>query len=68
MPLLEYECQKCGKIFEELVFTSRIPDEEITCPHCGYNKAKKMISAPAIGGFSSDTASGIHTCGAGGFA
>jgi putative FmdB family regulatory protein len=67
MPLFEYECQNCGKVFEELVFTSRIPDEEITCPHCGFNKARKRISAPAIGGFSSDSSAGAPACGAGGF-
>lgn len=32
MPIFEYECQKCGKKFEELV---RSHEEEVRCPKCG---------------------------------
>lgn len=32
MPLLEYKCKICGKIFDELVKTF---DEKVYCPSCG---------------------------------
>ncbi len=67
MPLYEYECQNCGKVFEELVFTSSTPDEEIICPYCGEHRARKMISAPSIGGRAAGDSSGTHSCGSGGF-
>lgn len=42
MPIYEYECSKCNKIFEELQSFS---DKDITkCPHCKGGKVKKLIS------------------------
>ena len=42
MPIYEYECLKCNKIFEELQSFS---DKDITkCPHCKKAKVKKLIS------------------------
>ncbi|MDE6676468.1 MAG: zinc ribbon domain-containing protein, partial [Clostridia bacterium] len=32
MPILQYECPKCGKKFEELV---KNHDEAVECPACG---------------------------------
>ena len=32
MPIFEFECQSCGREFEELVMRS---DEVIECPKCG---------------------------------
>ncbi|MGD8986494.1 MAG: zinc ribbon domain-containing protein, partial [Desulfobacteraceae bacterium] len=34
MPIYEYQCNKCGCIFEELVMTSDCEDEYL-CPACG---------------------------------
>ena len=31
MPILEYQCPRCGKKFDELV---RRHDEEVLCPSC----------------------------------
>jgi len=42
MPIYEYECLKCEKVFEELQSFS---DEDITkCPFCKKSKVKKLIS------------------------
>ena len=42
MPIYEYECAKCDKIFEELQSFS---DPDIKkCPHCKGGKVKKLIS------------------------
>ena len=48
MPMYDYKCCSCSQLFEELVFSSTIPDEEITCPNCSENKAVKQLSAPAV--------------------
>lgn len=42
MPLLDYECQSCGKLEEKLV--SRPPPEEVQCTFCN-NMMKKKLSA-----------------------
>lgn len=49
MPMFDYRCRKCGHVFEELVFSSRVKDEEITCPNCNTKDAERLMSAPSIG-------------------
>jgi putative FmdB family regulatory protein len=41
MPLYEYCCRDCGREFEELVFSG---EDEVRCPNCGSDQARKMIS------------------------
>ena len=41
MPIYEYTCQKCGHLFEKLVFKG---NESIECPQCHTNGVKKMMS------------------------
>lgn len=48
MPMYDYECHKCGHKFEELVFSSAVPDEEIVCPKCRERKSRRLLSAPSI--------------------
>ena len=48
MPMYNYKCRSCSELFEELVLSSSVSDEEITCPNCGKNKAVKQLSAPAV--------------------
>ena len=48
MPIFEYKCKKCGKQFEEFVFTAKESDSDIECPSCGTNNPKRLISAPSI--------------------
>jgi putative FmdB family regulatory protein len=59
MPLFEYECKKCGKRFEKLVFSN--DKDKISCPNCGSEDTKKLLSffasktgcsAPSGSGFS----------------
>ena len=41
MPIYEYECQECGKVFEKLQsFSDPLED---TCPDCG-GPVKKLVS------------------------
>ena len=45
--LLEFECAKCGKHFEELVEGEH---EEVKCPHCGSLESKRVVvTIPAHG-------------------
>ncbi|MEM4247856.1 MAG: zinc ribbon domain-containing protein [Candidatus Nanoarchaeia archaeon] len=41
MPIFEYECEKCGKVFEKLVSSQK---EKISCPSCGSSNAKRQLS------------------------
>lgn len=67
MPLFEFKCRNCGKVFEELVFSSRVSEDEIICPHCGMTRAEKLISAPSIGGAADKAAGSAHSCAGSGF-
>ncbi len=42
MPIYEFECEECGKSFEELVFGSA---EDIKCKYCGSRKVKRLMSS-----------------------
>ena len=48
MPMYDYQCTSCDHKFEELVFSSTVPDEDITCPKCGEKKANRLLCAPMI--------------------
>jgi len=43
VPLYEYRCTACGKLFEELV---RNPEHEqrLACPQCGSQKLERQLS------------------------
>jgi putative FmdB family regulatory protein len=45
MPIYDYECAKCGLIFEAIVSRGEDPP---TCPDCGSHESKKLITAPAF--------------------
>jgi len=42
MPIYEYSCNKCGKIFEYLVFKS---EEKPECPYCNEAETRRVMSA-----------------------
>ena len=42
MPIYDYKCSSCGKIFEVLLG----PDERAACPQCGGNAVERQLSAP----------------------
>jgi putative FmdB family regulatory protein len=45
MPIYDYECAKCGLIFEAIVGRGEDPP---TCPNCGSYESKKLITASAF--------------------
>lgn len=46
--MFDYRCRNCGNIFEELVFSRTMSDNDIVCPDCNKNESDKLISAPAV--------------------
>jgi putative FmdB family regulatory protein len=66
MPLFEYECRKCGELFEALVVGSRTP----ACPKCKSADLEKRVSAlgfAGVGAWSGARSSGgCGTSGGGG--
>ena len=44
MPIYEYKCDACGKVFERIVFASD-KDEPVECPACGKFKTKRQLSS-----------------------
>lgn len=70
MPMYDYRCKNCDEVFEELVFSSSVSDDEIKCPKCGEQKAERLLSAPMIStsGSNSSYASNVSSgCGSSGF-
>jgi len=49
MPIYEYRCEKCGRLFEELVTNS---SQKIACPDCDSENVEREFSlfASSAGG------------------
>ena len=47
MPIYEYRCAECGRLFEKLVFAGE-KEEEIQCPSCGAAEAQRQMSAAVV--------------------
>ena len=43
MPMYEYECQRCGRLFDVRRGVSD-SDSEIECPTCGAKNPKRLLS------------------------
>ena len=43
MPIYEYRCQLCEERFEQLV-PLRAEDPSVTCPRCGTQEIRKLLS------------------------
>ncbi len=44
MPLYEYECQNCKKIFTEVLTLKEHERGEMACPSCGSKEVRQLIS------------------------
>lgn len=60
MPIYEFACEQCGKVFERLVFGSGT--EAVTCPACGSDQTRKQFSVFSCAGTDKALAS---SCGSG---
>lgn len=62
MPIFEYQCQKCGHVFEVLTRGAGTVDTP-ACPECGSSEVERLLSAftgrMGSGAGCASTASGI---------
>lgn len=69
MPMYEFKCNACKKVFEELVFGD---PKSVPCPHCGSTNTQRLLSATTVrtGGLGGVGAglgsSSASSCGGGG--
>jgi len=49
MPLYEYQCRWCGKVFE-MLRRMKDADDDLECPDCHSNKVERQFSTFAAGG------------------
>ncbi|HVA01992.1 MAG TPA: zinc ribbon domain-containing protein [Terriglobia bacterium] len=56
MPIFEYACHKCGKVFEKLVLGKK--PEVTKCPHCGSPRTEQQFSSFATSGASAKPGGG----------
>lgn len=45
MPIYEYECRSCGKVFSAALSLREHDAKNVVCPGCGSNKVEQLISA-----------------------
>lgn len=62
MPMYEYRCQECGKLYEQLRRMSEA-DTNLECPHCGGKNVERQVSACSFSGFASSGSSSGGGCG-----
>lgn len=46
MPINEYRCEKCGCVFEQLLYRSE--DTDVFCPECQTRQVKKLLSSDSF--------------------
>jgi putative FmdB family regulatory protein len=46
MPIYDYKCKECGRVFEMLVRGAGRQD--VRCPGCGGGSLEKLISSPVL--------------------
>jgi putative FmdB family regulatory protein len=63
MPLYEYRCESCQKVFE--AYKRLSDDGREVCPVCGGKSSRVRISLFRAGGSGSGSSSGGSSCGSG---
>ena len=61
MPIFEFECQKCHRVFEALVRNSQ--SAQLSCDKCGSKKLRKLVSAFGFTSGGANNASGSSSSG-----
>jgi putative FmdB family regulatory protein len=66
MPVYDYKCRKCGKVFEKFLRTLAAADS-VQCEKCGSGDVKKLVTCCAISSGGKSESSGgstsSHSCG-----
>ena len=66
MPIYEFKCNKCEKIFEQLIFSSD-EEEKLGCPSCGQSNTSRLMSSFSSGTMSSSGLASSCAPSSGGF-
>jgi len=68
MPLFEFNCLKCGKVFEELLSLAELEAGDVSCPACRSSEVARGLSSFAVNG-GDNVSGGVRggACGSGGF-
>ncbi|MBW1858194.1 MAG: zinc ribbon domain-containing protein [Deltaproteobacteria bacterium] len=66
MPIYEFKCNKCEKIFEQLIFSSD-EEEKLACPSCGKRNTSRLMSSFSSGTVSSSGLASSCAPSSGGF-
>lgn len=46
MPIYNFQCQDCNHIQEELLSSTELKENKISCEKCGSTKTTRIISRP----------------------
>ncbi len=57
MPIYEYRCEECGRLFEQLRRFGDA-DKDLKCPRCESDKIEHLLSAFSTGGCCTGSGSG----------
>jgi len=66
MPIYEYRCKECGKVFSKLQSMGATA-EGITCPACGSPEVERMVSSFASASSGSSVGAGASSSSCSGF-
>jgi len=58
MPIYEYRCLTCGKVFEEIVANNKV--NRLPCPECKSQQTEKLISR--LGGINTGKSNKHFAC------
>ena len=64
MPVYEFRCKDCDRIFQELFSSYEINPDTVECPACKTHHAEKILSVFAADTKGTQEASSIGPCGA----
>ena len=67
MPIYEFSCQKCGKVFEEIMAFSALENLALECPDCQSTLVSKGLSSFATVSGDDGGCPSAGSCGNAGF-
>ncbi len=62
MPLYEYRCTACARVFESL-FRGPRDEQDLACPTCQERRVERLLSAPAAVAGGASPARRVPGCG-----
>ncbi|UCH10268.1 MAG: zinc ribbon domain-containing protein [Fidelibacterota bacterium] len=64
MPIYDYRCRACGKVFAALVASSETPNHDVECPGCKEHRSERQLSMKTAVISGSSTRATGSTCNA----